>query len=38
MAKDISPTPLLEGKYAVKFLLDSLKPPSEGKRKFLEKN
>jgi hypothetical protein len=37
MAKEICPTPVLEGKDAVKFLLDSIKPPSAEKRKFLER-
>jgi hypothetical protein len=37
MAKEITPTPVLKGKDAVQFLLDTQKPPSTDKKKFLER-
>jgi hypothetical protein len=36
MAKPIAATPTLEGKDAVKFLLEMLEPPTEKERKMLE--
>lgn len=37
MAKKITPTPVLEGKDAVNFLLEMNKPASEKKKKMLDK-
>ncbi|MEL7671998.1 hypothetical protein [Methanobacterium sp.] len=37
MAKKITPTPVLEGKDAVNFLLEMNKPASEEKKKMLDK-
>lgn len=36
MAKKITPTPVLEGKDAVNFLLEMNKPASEEKKKMLD--
>ncbi len=36
MAKEIVPTPILEGKDAVKFLLEMNEPASEEKKKMLD--
>lgn len=36
MAKDIAPTPVLEGEDAYIFLLEMVKPATEEERKMLE--
>lgn len=37
MAKKITPTPVLEGKDAVNFLLEMNKPPSKKKKELLNR-
>lgn len=37
MAKEITPTPILEGKDAFNFLLEMNEPASEEKKRMLEK-
>ncbi len=36
MARKITPTPILEGKDTVKFLLEMNEPPGEEKKKMLD--